>query len=227
MDDLSDFLNGGGGGRRYPPSIRFKAEKDAKLYTSYRLPGAEQDTVHQITGKNQFVLDVSRMGWGWIIFQPKFDLQTRPLNDLIKERVRPLPSPGNSYFKGVSISWLFYDYEFLEEAGPVFQMSKPSVNKGGVNNTWYYFTAQLHNAWKTETNYDENKALKVEIDGFTWTASKNGTGGYSSLNITKQRWIDRPSEFDEAAGPAVADEIPFAEVEPAAVPAADNVETPF
>lgn len=229
MDDLSDFLNGGGGGRRYLPRIQFAAGKAPELKVVYRADGDEDDTVYVIEGKHQYVLDVSRMGWGWISFDPsiKFDLQTRPLNDLINKRLAPIQSPGKVYDKAVSLHWLLSGFDFLDQTGPVFQMSKPSVNQEGRNNTWFYFTQQLHNAWKTETNYDENKALKVEIDGFTWAASKNGTGGYSSLNITKQRWIERPSEFDEAAGPAVADEIPFEAVEPAAVPAADNVETPF
>lgn len=235
MEDFEEFLKDEKPQtNRFLPTLRFKSNKPPSLTAQFSVFNGEQydEELHPIdfgTAKNPvsrtFVWDISRAGWGWMRYEPKFGLELRAMNDLRSKRVAALARPDTSFKRGLSLNWLLDGFDFIETVGPVFQMAKMGENDQGRENTWAKFVKGLVNQWIKETDADENKALKVAIQGFTSRTGADPSRGWSEFNIVKQAWVDRPAAFDEASPPIEEEEIPFAAEN--SMPPADNDEVPF
>ena len=235
MDDFEEFLNDDrSNGTRFLPGLRFNGGSSPSLTAAPNFFNGEvyETQLNPIdfgTAKNPvshtFVWDISRAGWGWITFDPKYNFQSRQMHDLRAKRVAALPRPARTYQRGLSFNWLLEGFDFIDLAGPIYQLAKPGENQQGAENTWAKYVKALVNQWIKETDADENKALKVSIQGFTRRTGSDPNKGWSEFNIVKQAWVDRPAAFDEASPPIEEEEVPFAAEN--SMPPADNDGVPF
>ena len=235
MEDFEEFLKDEKPQtNRFLPTLKFDAGASPSLSAEPSFFNGQEyeKKKHPIdfgTAKNPvshtFIWDISRTGWGWVQYDPTYDFQSRSMHDLRAKRVAALARPEGSYYRGLSFNWLLEGFDFIDLAGPIYQMTKAGESKEGGENTWAKYVKGLVNQWIKETDADENKALKVSMQGFTRRTGKDPKRGWSEFNIVKQAWVDRPAAFDEASPPIEEEEIPFAAEN--SMPPADNDEVPF